>query len=105
MTDASVDKPTLAAGDGPFTRHVFVCAAGGVCPTQGAEKVHAALKDAAKQACGSVAVRVNKSGCLGQCGNGPMVCVYPENVWYAGVGSAAPMSPTDVQVIIEKSSV
>jgi (2Fe-2S) ferredoxin len=22
---------------------------------------------------------------MGQCGNGPMVVVYPENVWYCGV--------------------
>ena len=32
-----------------------------------------------------VDVRVNKSGCLAQCGHGPMIAVYPENVWYAGV--------------------
>src|SRR5207247_1467239 len=30
-------------------------------------------------------VRVNKSGCVSQCGHGPMIVVYPENVWYAGV--------------------
>ena len=30
-------------------------------------------------------VRVNKAGCFSQCGHGPMIVVYPENVWYAGV--------------------
>ena len=30
-------------------------------------------------------MRVNKAGCFSQCGHGPMVVVYPENVWYAGV--------------------
>jgi (2Fe-2S) ferredoxin len=30
-------------------------------------------------------VRVNHAGCTGQCGHGPMVMVYPEDVWYAGV--------------------
>src|SRR6185295_5056025 len=30
-------------------------------------------------------VRVNKAGCMDQCGNGPMVVVYPENVWYSHV--------------------
>ena len=34
---------------------------------------------------GKQRVRINKSGCLGQCGHGPMVAVYPENVWYAHV--------------------
>jgi (2Fe-2S) ferredoxin len=28
---------------------------------------------------------VNHAGCMNQCGHGPMVVVYPENVWYAGV--------------------
>ena len=32
-----------------------------------------------------VEVRVNKAGCFSQCGHGPMIVVYPENVWYAGV--------------------
>lgn len=83
--DASEPKPVLHPGAGPFERHVFVCVAGKTCPGQGAEAVHAAMKDQAKAALGSVRVRVNKSGCLAQCGHGPMVCVYPENVWYAGV--------------------
>ena len=30
-------------------------------------------------------VRVSKSGCVGQCGRGPMACVYPDNVWYAAL--------------------
>ncbi len=28
---------------------------------------------------------MNKSGCFSQCGNGPMVVVYPDDVWYGGV--------------------
>jgi (2Fe-2S) ferredoxin len=40
-------------------------------------------------------IRINKSGCLDQCGNGPMVVVYPEAVWYAHV------QPTDCQEIVE----
>ncbi len=30
-------------------------------------------------------IRINKSGCFSQCGNGPIVVVYPENVWYGAV--------------------
>jgi (2Fe-2S) ferredoxin len=30
-------------------------------------------------------VRINKAGCFSQCGHGPMIVVYPDNVWYAGV--------------------
>ncbi|HLP90990.1 MAG TPA: (2Fe-2S) ferredoxin domain-containing protein [Nostocaceae cyanobacterium] len=32
-------------------------------------------------------VTVLASGCLGQCGNGPMVLVLPEMVWYCRVQS------------------
>ena len=85
MSEGEAPKPILPPGVGPFERHVFVCVAGGTCPTQGGEAVHAAMKALAKERLGPAAVRVNKSGCLGQCGHGPMVCVYPENVWYAAV--------------------
>lgn len=27
-------------------------------------------------------VRVNKSGCLGRCSEGPVLVIYPEGVWY-----------------------
>jgi (2Fe-2S) ferredoxin len=75
----------LPPGAGPFERHVFVCVSGKTCPDQGGVELHQALKSAAVLRCGKVRVRVNKSGCLAQCGHGPMVVVYPENVWYAGV--------------------
>ena len=37
-------------------------------------------------------IRVNKSGCMAQCGFGPMVVVHPEDVWYAGVRVADVLS-------------
>jgi len=36
---------------------------------------------------------VNHAGCLDQCGHGPVVVVYPENVWYTHV------SATDAEAI------
>lgn len=89
-------KPVLRPGEGPFERHVFVCTTGGTCPQQGSEAVHAAMKDLAKSRLGHVVVRVNRSGCLGQCGHGPVVAVYPDNVWYAGVRTE------DAQAIVEE---
>ena len=29
--------------------------------------------------------RVNKAGCLGRCDDGPVIVVYPDNVWYTYV--------------------
>ena len=71
---------------GQYEKHVFVCTSGEDCPVRGdvegyvkalrAEAVKAGMKDS---------VRINKAGCFSQCGHGPMMVVYPENVWYAGV--------------------
>jgi (2Fe-2S) ferredoxin len=71
---------------GPFEKHVFVCTSGKICPAEGnSQKVHARLKELVKQAGLSTSIRINNAGCMEQCGNGPIVVVYPENVWYSGV--------------------
>ena len=74
---------------GQYDRHVFVCTSGETCPTQGDTKKYVKLlRDGARQAGRQADVRVNKSGCFSQCGHGPMVVVYPDDVWYAGVQEA-----------------
>ena len=70
---------------GQYRRHVFVCTSGKSCSKQGAEEVHAALKKGVKEAGLKGVIRVNHAGCMNQCGHGPIVVVYPEDVWYAGV--------------------
>ena len=70
---------------GQYKYHVFVCTSGKTCPKEGAEAVHATLKRAVKDAGLKRVVRVNHAGCMNQCGSGPMVVVYPEDVWYSGV--------------------
>lgn len=71
---------------GQYERHVFVCTSGDTCPSQGdTEGFVKTLRAGAQKAGLKDAVRVNKAGCFSQCGHGPMVVVYPENVWYAGV--------------------
>ena len=71
---------------GQYDRHVFVCTSGETCPTQGdTEKFVKILRTGVQEANRQGDVRVNKAGCFSQCGHGPMIVVYPENVWYAGV--------------------
>ena len=53
------------------------------CCKQGARKVLAAF-----QAHPVTDVAIISSSCLGQCGNGPMVLVTPEQVWYCRVQSS-----------------
>ncbi|HEY9793349.1 MAG TPA: (2Fe-2S) ferredoxin domain-containing protein [Candidatus Obscuribacterales bacterium] len=78
-----------------YKKHVFVCTTGKTCPSQGSEDVCSALrKEIADRGLKKV-IRINKTGCLDQCGNGPMVVVYPEQVWYAHV------RPEDAHEIVE----
>ncbi len=71
---------------GQYDRHVFVCTSGETCPMQGdTEKFVKTLRAGVQKANRQGDVRVNKAGCFSQCGHGPMVVVYPDNVWYAGV--------------------
>ena len=70
---------------GQYRYHVFVCTEGKTCRAAGSELVHAALKKGSRAAGFGDAVRVNHAGCMNQCGHGPMVVVYPEDVWYAAV--------------------
>ena len=41
-------------------------------------------------------VEVESSGCLGQCGSGPMVLVLPDEIWYCH------LHLSDVPLIVEK---
>jgi (2Fe-2S) ferredoxin len=69
-----------------FEYHVFVCTHGPYCCFDGdTDAIFRQLKKGAAEAgCGD-RVRVNRAGCFNQCGHGPMVVVYPQEVWYAGV--------------------
>ena len=81
---------------GQYAKHVFVCTSGETCPTQGdVEQYVKHLRTEAVKAGLKTDVRINKAGCFSQCGHGPMIVVYPENVWYTGVQAA------DLQEIFE----
>ncbi len=70
---------------GQYKHHVFVCTQGKTCPKQGGERVHQLLKEGVKTAGLRQRIRINHAGCMNQCGHGPIVVVYPDDVWYAGV--------------------
>lgn len=68
--------------DSPYERQFLVCTFGPWCRLEGSADVHSALKKKAKAAGMTDEIRITKSGCLGQCGHGPMAAVWPDNVWY-----------------------
>jgi (2Fe-2S) ferredoxin len=76
-------------------RHVLICLnqrlAGhpkGSCVEKGAEALFARLKALVSERGLSDRVMVTRTGCLKHCSRGVVLAVYPENVWYAGVGEA-----------------
>jgi len=71
---------------GQYDVHVFVCTSGDDCPTKAdVEGFVKVLRGEVVKAGRQGDIRINKAGCFSQCGHGPMIVVYPENVWYAGV--------------------
>lgn len=95
--------PPADARPAYYARHMFFCtnqrASGEQCC--GASGAQAAL-DHAKQRVkalglnGPGQLRVQKSGCLDRCSEGPCAVVYPEGVWYTFVDT------TDVDEIIDQ---
>ena len=74
---------------GQYETHVFVCTSGDDCPKGGdVEGFVKYLRGEVIKAGRQQQIRINKAGCFSQCGHGPMIVVYPDDVWYAGVQEA-----------------
>jgi len=75
----------------PYRRHVLVCT-GGFCTTdrggRGIYSLLAALLEREGLLFGPERVKRSETPCLGVCAGGPVVAVYPEGIWYAGVTPA-----------------
>lgn len=86
-----------------YRYHVFFCCnqrADGeaCCNNHCASDVRAYAKDRVKALglAGPGKTRVNQAGCLDRCAEGPVVVIYPEEVWYTYVDKS------DVDQIIEE---
>lgn len=67
-----------------------------VCQKRGCRKQGAAKVLATFQAYPVAGVEVVSSNCLGQCGNGPMVLIVPDEVWYSRV------HPDEVPTVVKR---
>jgi len=75
-----------------FSHHLFVCGNAretghprGSCDPDGRQTLRDAFKKALKRAGVKGEARANHAGCLDQCEHGPVVVIYPQNVWYGNV--------------------
>lgn len=86
-----------------FKHHVFFCTnqrpnGEACCADHDAEGVRAYAKSRIKALglSGQGRVRINNAGCLDRCDEGPVLVVYPEEVWYTYVDRK------DIDEIIEE---
>ena len=75
-----------------FKHHVFFCCnqrqpGDTCCNNSKASDLQAYAKDrvGALGLKGKGRVRINKAGCLDRCDEGPVLVVYPDNIWYTYV--------------------
>lgn len=86
-----------------YQRHVFFCCnqrddGRACCNDKGASRVRDYCKQRVKALglAGPGKLRINLSGCLDRCNEGPVIVIYPEDVWYTYVDER------DVDEIIEE---
>jgi (2Fe-2S) ferredoxin len=74
-----------------YERHMFFCTNcredGQCCENFGATEMRSYAKQRSKDLgiAGKGGVRVNTAGCLDRCGEGPVIVIYPDAVWYTYV--------------------
>ena len=88
---------------GYYRRHLFFCTnqtedEKPCCNRHGAKSMHryAKLRVKEMELHQPGEYRINKASCLGRCDQGPVVVVYPDNVWYTYVDQE------DVNEIIDR---
>lgn len=68
-----------------LTKHVLVCT-NRECMNRGAALVLEGLRRRVRDAGRRGDIRISRTACLGRCGEGPTVVVYPDGIWYREVG-------------------
>jgi len=75
-----------------YNKHVFVCTnkredghPRGCCHEKNSVEIRSALKSKIKEKCLNTRIRANSAGCLDACEHGPVIVVYPEQIWYGNV--------------------
>jgi sirohydrochlorin ferrochelatase/(2Fe-2S) ferredoxin len=70
----------------PLKKHVLVCV-NADCADRGSLTVLETFRRRVKAAGRSRDIRVTRTSCMGRCGEGPTVAIYPDGVWYRAVGA------------------
>ena len=72
-----------------YEKHIFVCenireeGKRVSCGRAGSKKLKDYLKLKTKELCPDKNIRINMSGCLDRCEEGPVIVSYPEGIWFS----------------------
>jgi (2Fe-2S) ferredoxin len=75
----------------PYAHHILVCTGGYCAPGHEGRALYRLLPHLLQREgllFGPGRVKRGETPCLGVCAGGPIVVVYPEGIWYAGVTPA-----------------
>ena len=68
----------------PIKKHVLVC--GNIdCAERGSISLIESLRRKILDAGQEQTIKITRTSCMGRCGEGPTVAVYPDGIWYRGV--------------------
>jgi sirohydrochlorin cobaltochelatase len=79
----------------PLKKHVLVCG-NADCAEKGSGAVLDLLRRTVKNAGRTRDIKITRTSCMGRCGEGPTVAIYPDGVWYRGV------KPADADEIVRE---
>ncbi len=87
----SLSPARLSALMEPYAHHVMVCVGGFCSPHREGRALYSLLAKLLQREgllFGARRVKRGETPCLGVCAGGPILVVYPEGIWYAGVTPA-----------------
>jgi sirohydrochlorin cobaltochelatase len=79
----------------PLHKHVLVCG-NADCADRGSMTLLENLRQEVRQADRQRDIRITRTSCMGRCGEGPTVAVYPDGIWYRGV------APHDAEILVRQ---
>ena len=85
MSDVTrIDLPFME----PYARHLLLCTGSFCSPERRGRALYSLLASLLQREgllFGPTRVKRGETPCLGVCGGGPVLVIYPEGIWYGGV--------------------